>query len=103
MFVFEKPDLTAIKDAAVPILYAGCLSSGAGYTLQILGQKDADPSIACMLLSLESVFAAIAGFLLLHQDLTGREILGCSLIFLAVMIAQYPNRNKNKENEASQQ
>lgn len=101
MFVFEKPDVSAIMDAAVPILYAGCLSSGAGYTLQILGQKDADPSIASMLLSLESVFAAIAGFLLLHQDLNGREILGCSLIFLAVMIAQYPSRNKNKEKESA--
>lgn len=94
MFLFEKPDLASIKDALVPILYAGCLSSGAGYTLQIVGQKDADPAVASMLLSLESVFAALSGFILLHQTMAGHEIFGCILIFAAVLIAQYPQKKK---------
>ncbi len=94
MFLFEKPDIHAIMDAAVPILYAGCLSSGAGYTLQIVGQKDADPAVASMLLSLESVFAALSGFVLLNQRMSQNEVFGCALIFLAVIIAQYPEKKK---------
>jgi drug/metabolite transporter (DMT)-like permease len=97
MFLFETPDVSAMMDAAVPILYAGCLSSGAGYTLQIIGQKDADPAVASMLLSLESVFAALSGFVLLHQELSSREIFGCALIFAAVLIAQMPNKTKKQE------
>lgn len=96
MFLFETPDVSAMIDAAVPILYAGCLSSGAGYTLQIIGQKDADPAVASMLLSLESVFAALSGFILLHQELSSREIFGCTLIFTAVLIAQMPDKKKQK-------
>lgn len=103
MFLFEKPDAGAIMDAAVPILYAGCLSSGAGYTLQIIGQKDADPAVASMLLSLESVFAALSGFVLLHQTMSGREIIGCALIFLAVIISQYPEKKQTEmKKEVSQ-
>jgi drug/metabolite transporter (DMT)-like permease len=94
MFLFEKPDIHAIMDAAVPILYAGCLSSGAGYTLQIVGQKDADPAVASMLLSLESVFAALSGFVILNQRMSQNEVFGCALIFLAVIIAQYPEKKK---------
>lgn len=94
MFLFETPNINDILSAAVPILYAGCLSSGAGYTLQILGQKDVDPSIACMILSLESVFAAIAGFFLLQQQMSSREIFGCTLIFVAVILAQIPTKKK---------
>jgi drug/metabolite transporter (DMT)-like permease len=94
MLVFEKIDLNAIQAAAIPILYAGCLSSGAGYTLQIIGQKDADPVVASMLLSLESVFAALSGFLLLQQKLSGREIFGCALIFAAVLLAQLPEKKE---------
>lgn len=96
MFIFEKPDLTAIKSAAIPILYAGCLSSGAGYTLQIIGQKNAEPAVASMILSLESVFAALSGFVLLHQTMAATEILGCALIFLAVILAQYPEKQKKE-------
>ena len=103
MFLFEKPDAGAIMDAAVPILYAGCLSSGAGYTLQIIGQKDADPAVASMLLSLESVFAALSGFVLLHQTMSGREIIGCALIFSAVIISQYPEKKQTEmKKEVSQ-
>lgn len=90
MFLFEKPHLSDLLSAAAPILYAGVLSSGAGYTLQILGQKDTDPSVASLLLSLESVFAVLGGWLLLHQSLTGREMFGCLLTFAAVLLAQLP-------------
>ncbi len=90
MFLFEKPSLSAIVNAAVPILYAGILSSGAGYTMQIIGQRDTDPSIASLLLSLESVFAVIGGFLILHQALTIRELFGCLLSFGAVLLAELP-------------
>lgn len=90
MFLFEKPTLHAIRNALVPILYAGILSSGAGYTLQILGQKDTDPTIASMILSLESVFAALGGLVLLHQSMSLRECIGCAFTFGAVLIAQLP-------------
>lgn len=88
MVVLEKPNLNNIFEAAVPILYAGILSSGAGYTLQIVGQKGADPSIAGMILSLESVFAALAGTLLLHEVLSLRELFGCILVFWAIIFSQ---------------
>lgn len=71
-----------------PLLYTGVLSSGAGYTLQILGQKDMNPAVASLILSLESVFAAVSGWLLLAQPLSGRELLGCGLVFAGVVLAQ---------------
>ena len=94
MLVIEQPQLSAILDAAVPVLYAGVLSSGAGYTLQIIGQKGTDPAVAGMILSLESVFSALAGFIILHQVLSIRELLGCALVFSAVILAQLPGRKE---------
>ena len=94
MLVIEKPDISNILQAAVPILYAGILSSGAGYTLQIVGQKDADPSIAGMILSLESVFAALAGAILLHEVLSTKELIGCILVFFAIIFSQMQFKNK---------
>lgn len=94
MLVIEQPQLSAILDAAVPVLYAGVLSSGAGYTLQIIGQKGTDPAVAGMILSLESVFSALAGFIILHQVLSVRELLGCALVFSAVILAQLPGRKE---------
>ena len=78
--------------AAVPLLYAGICSSGIAYTLQIVGQKGTDPTIATMLLSLESIFSVLAGMVLLHQMLSLREIFGCVLIFAAVIAAQYEKK-----------
>ena len=95
MFILEKPDLTSILEAAVPILYAGVLSSGAGYTLQIVGQKGADPSIAGMILSLESVFAALAGTILLHEVLSLRELFGCILVFGSIIFSQIQFRKNS--------
>ncbi|MDO5425685.1 MAG: DMT family transporter [Eubacteriales bacterium] len=94
MLLFEKPDLGAILDAKLPILYAGVLSCGVGYTLQIVGQKDYDPTVASLLLSLESVFSVLAGWVILGQTLSLRESFGCVLVFLAVILAQLPEKKK---------
>ena len=81
------PVLTS-PDAWVSILYAGILSSGVGYTLQIVGQDGLNPTVASLLMSLESVFSVLAGWSILHQTLTPRELIGCSLLFLAILLAQ---------------
>lgn len=91
MILFEQPQLSAILGAAGPILYTGIMSSGVGYTLQIIGQKGIHPAVAALILSLESVFSALSGFLFLHQGMSGRELLGCGLMFLAIILAQMPD------------
>lgn len=78
----------ASLDVWIPILYAGVMSCGVGYTLQIIGQDGINPAIASLLMSLESVFSVLAGMLILHESMTGREILGCVLVFAAVLFAQ---------------
>lgn len=88
MLIMEKPSVPAIASAGFSIAFAGIFSSAGGYTLQILGQKDLHPSIAALLLSLESVVSVLAGWLILHQVLTRRELFGCVLMFLAVVIVQ---------------
>ncbi len=93
-FLFETPSWSSILDAKVTILYAGVLSSGAGYTLQIIAQRYTKPTVATLLMSLESVFAALFGCLLLHEVLTLRELLGCVLVFAAVILAQIPLPSK---------
>lgn len=83
--------------AWIPILYAGVLSCGVGYTLQVIGQRGMNPTVASLLMSLESVFSVLAGWVLLEEALSGREILGCVLIFGAVLLAQYkpgPGRDR---------
>lgn len=92
MFIFETPDLDAILTCAIPILYAGCISGGLGYTLQIVAQRDAEPTVASLLMSLESVFGVLFGALLLHEVMSGREILGCCTIFAAVIISNLPEK-----------
>lgn len=88
MVFMEMPQMSVIVEAALPILYAGILSSGVAYTLQILGQKYAEPSTATLLMSLESVFSLVGGMLVLHETMTGREWLGCILVFVAVLKSQ---------------
>ena len=75
-------------DVWIPILYAGFISCGVGYTLQIVGQNGVNPAIASLLMSLESVFSVLAGMVILHETMTGREVLGCVLVFAAVIFAQ---------------
>ena len=78
------------KEALVPLLYTAVMSSGVAYTLQIVGQKGVNPSVASLLMSMESVFSALAGWLILGERLSLREILGCALIFVAILLAQLP-------------
>lgn len=94
MAIFEDPDLAAIIDCWFPILYCGVLSCGVAYTFQTLGQRDAEPAIASLILSLESVFAVICGVLFASESLTGYEILGCVVIFAAVVLSQLPSKEE---------
>ncbi|MBR3396786.1 MAG: DMT family transporter [Lachnospiraceae bacterium] len=82
-------------DAWISILYAGAVSSGIGYTLQIVGQKNVNPTVASLLMSLESVFSVLFGWLLLSEKMTNREILGCGILFAAVVFAQLKITNKS--------
>ncbi|MCH5266411.1 MAG: DMT family transporter [Lachnospiraceae bacterium] len=89
------PALTE-PSAWIPILYAGVLSCGVAYTLQIIGQQGVNPTVASLIMSLESVFSVLAGWVLLGEKLSGREILGCVLIFGAVVLAQVPIGERRK-------
>ena len=94
--IFAVPDWNAILGCTLPILYVGIFSSGVGYTLQILAQKDSNPTVVTILLSLESVFAVIAGAIILHQQMSVREYIGCVIMFIAVILAQiqFPEKKK---------
>lgn len=94
MLVAETPTWAGIQLAAGAILYAGLFSSGVAYTLQILAQKDSDPTVISLLLSLESVFATLAGAVILGDRMSGREYFGCVLMLAAVVLAQLPDRNR---------
>lgn len=98
MFLFETPVWADILDCAVPILYGGVLSSGVAYTLQIVGQKGVHPAVASLILSLESVFSVLAGYVLMPgSGLSGWEIFGCVLVFAAVVMVQLPPRERVKK------
>lgn len=92
MFLFEHPALPDILACWFPIVYGGVFSCGIAYTLQIIAQKNADPAAASLILSLESVFSVLAGALLLGERMTALQILGCAVIFTAVIIAQLPDK-----------
>lgn len=92
MFIFETPNIHNILACWLPILYAGVLSSGVAYTLQVVAQKNADPTAASLILCLESVFSVIFGALLLHESMSLRELSGCAVIFLAVIISNLPEK-----------
>ena len=97
MFALESPSVSGLLSAWMTIAYAGILSSGVGFTLQIVAQKDTDPTTATLIMSLESVFAAVSGCLFLNEVLLPKEILGCILVFVAVILAQVPLPVKSKE------
>ena len=86
--ILEQPTWDKIVSAAIPILYCGLISGGLGYTLQIIAQKFTDPTIASLLMSLESVFAVIAGALLLGERMSSKELLGCVVMFVAIVLVQ---------------
>lgn len=105
MFIFEKPTWHDISQAILPILYLGVVSSGIGYTLQIIGQQySKNPTIDSIIMSLESVFAVIGGAIILKEHLLTNEIIGCIVMFIAIIFAQLPTNlfKLNKENKTTQ-
>lgn len=88
MLLFEHPHFAQLAAAWMPILYAGILSNGVAYTLQIVAQKGLNPTVASLIMSLESVISVLAGWLILHQTLTKRELVGCVFMFAAIIIVQ---------------
>ena len=91
-FTFETVDFAALGECTFYILYIGILSSAGGHTLQILAQKDGDPTVVSLLLSLESFFAVVCGAIILHERMSGREYLGCALMLTAVLLSQLPEK-----------
>lgn len=94
MFALETPKIGAMIDGWFPLLYAGVLSCGVAYTLQIIGQKNVNPAIACLILSLESCFSVLAGWIILGEQLSVRESVGCVVMFAAIVLAQLPDKRK---------
>ena len=99
MLFFENPSVGSMLDAKWSILYAGVLSSGVAYTLQVVAQKNVNPTVASLIMCLESVVAVLAGWIVLGQDMSSREILGCVLMFVAIVLAQLPVPEKTKERD----
>lgn len=99
MLLIEEVIWNNVLSSAVPILYAGMISSGVGYTLQIIGQKDTDPTMASLILSLESVFAVLAGAVILGERFNLREGIGCIIMFIAIILAQIPSKSQRKKLE----
>ena len=97
MILTEKVEFTNILACWLPLCYAGILSMGVAYSLQIVGQKDLEPTTASLIMSLESVIAALSGWLILKETMTAWELLGCGLVFAAVIISQLPEKNTKKE------
>ncbi len=89
MFAFESPKVTAMVDAWLPIIYAGVMSSGVAFTLQNFGQKYAEPSAAAILMSFEAIFGALAGWLVLNEVMSSREIFGCVLMLIGMLATQW--------------
>lgn len=98
MFLLEQPRMHLILAAWLPILYAGILSNGVAYTLQFFAQRGLPASTASLLMSTESVFSLLAGFLILHQMLNGRELAGCALMFAAIILVQIKGKEKESIN-----
>jgi drug/metabolite transporter (DMT)-like permease len=88
MFIFEKPTAEGIKAAAPALLYSGVMSCGIAYNLQIMGQKHASPVVASLLMCMESVFAALAGWIILKESMTPMEFAGCLVMFAAIILSQ---------------
>ena len=98
--IFERPSLSNISAAAPQIIYLGIVSSGIGYTLQTVGQKYAEPAVASLTMSLESVFAALGGWLISGNTLSPRELIGCTVVFAAIIVAQLPEIARGRKEQA---
>ena len=97
MIIFEKPQVDQVKNAMIPLLYAGIASGGIAYTLQFIGQKYTRPIVASIIMSLESVVSLLAGMIIINESLTSRELWGCALMFMAIIISQIPFDKFNKK------
>jgi len=95
MFIFETPRIDAILTATIPILYSGIMSCGFAYTFQIIGQKFTEATIASLLMCMESVFGVLASVILLREYLSVQEIIGCVIMFIAIIISQLPTKKKD--------
>ncbi len=93
MLFTETLDFNTVIAGWKPLIYSGVLSSGVGYTFQVLGQKGVNPTVASLILSLESVTSVIAAFIILNQSLSVKELIGCCVMFCAVILAQLPDKN----------
>jgi drug/metabolite transporter (DMT)-like permease len=100
-FVFETPTIDGLVSARYSILFTGIMSSAVAYTLQIIGQRYTTPAVATLIMSLESVFAALAGWIILGENLSLKELLGCALVFIAVILAQIDLKKIKKPKEKS--
>lgn len=96
--IVEKPEIGNFIDGIIPLAYAGIMSSGVAYTLQVIGQKNMDPTVASLILSMESVVSVLAGWVILRQELSIRELLGCVLVFGAVILVQLPDHKRRYGN-----
>ena len=92
MFIFEKPSISGISGAAIPLLYAGIMSCGVAYTLQIIGQKYTEATVASLLLCMESVFGVLTAAVVLGERLSVREMIGCVIMFAAIILSQFSER-----------
>lgn len=99
MLLFESPSVAGMLKAYIPILYTGVLSCGVAYTFQILGQKYVEPTKASLILCLESVVSVLAGWLLLKQALSARELIGCVIMFAAIIMAQFVQKEETTASE----
>ena len=88
MFIFEEPNVGNLLNAAVPLMYSGFMSCGVAYTLQIVGQKYTEATLASLIMCLEAVFGVLCGAVLLHEILSGREIFGCIIMFISIVLSQ---------------
>ncbi|MBQ8923725.1 MAG: DMT family transporter [Lachnospiraceae bacterium] len=91
------PTMDTVMKAMPALCYSGIMSCGVAYTLQIIGQKDVNPTVASLIMSLESVVSAISGFLILHQKLSADEIIGCVIMFVAIILAELPIKSKTEK------
>ena len=94
--ILEHPQVPSILAAWQPILYAGVMSCGVAYTLQIIGQKNMNPTVASLILSMESCISVLAGWIILGQQLSAKEILGCVIMFAAIILAQLPQKDTSQ-------
>ena len=95
--ILEHPQVSSILAAWQPILYAGVMSCGVAYTLQVIGQKNMNPTVASLILSMESCISVLAGWIILGQQLSAKEILGCVIMFAAIILAQLPQKDTSQE------